>query len=284
MNGSRAKVVSLDEHFRSAPASKTAMAELTQDAFLGDRLTVLQPKSGYRAGTDAVLLAASVGATRSPELRVLDVGAGVGVVGLCVAARIEASRVVLVEKNSDLATLARKNVLQNGFTDRVDVVDADVLGRANELELEAESFDHVLSNPPFYDAGAARASSNNLKAAAHVMPSGGLDNWLRFMARMTRPGGQATMIHVAERLGDVIGAFERRFGGLLLQPLHPRAGVPANRIIVQGTKGSRRPMQLLAGIVLHNEGHGFQPEIDQILRAPNPLHLGSSGTGALSVD
>ena len=160
----------------------------------------------------------------------------------------------------------------------------DVLDRSNGLKLEAESFDHVLSNPPFYDAAAARVSSNNLKAAAHVMPSGGLDAWLRFMARMTRPGGQATMIHLAERLSDVISAFERRFGGLLLQPLHPRAGDPASRIIVQGTKGSRRPMQVLAGIVLHSDGHGFRPEIDQILRAPCPLHLGRRGGGASSVD
>ena len=112
VNGSRAKVVRLDEVVRSASASEFALAELTQDAFLGDRLAVLQPKSGYRAGTDAVLLAASIGPVRNPGLRVLDVGAGVGVVGLCVASRIEASRVVLVEKNSSLVALARENVLQ----------------------------------------------------------------------------------------------------------------------------------------------------------------------------
>ena len=34
--------------------------DLTRDAFLGGRVTLLQPRRGYRAGTDPVLLAASV--------------------------------------------------------------------------------------------------------------------------------------------------------------------------------------------------------------------------------
>ena len=62
---------------------------------------MLQPQNGYRAGLDAVLLAAAAPAT--PGIRVLDVGAGVGVVGLAVARRIADAHVTLVERDPLLA-------------------------------------------------------------------------------------------------------------------------------------------------------------------------------------
>lgn len=257
--------------------------DVTEDAFLGDRLAVLQPKAGYRAGTDAVLLAASIAGEDGRQFSVLDVGAGVGVVGLCVAARLPACRVVLAEKNCDLAGLARDNVNRNGLGDRVEVVQTDVLAPAASSPLQPETFDHVVSNPPFYGGDAIRASANPLKADAHVMPDGGLERWLRFMARMTRPGGQASMIHVAERLDDVMAAFRGRFGGLVVQPLHSRAGAAANRVIVRGTKGSRRPLQLLAGIVLHGSDNGFRRDIDAVLRGPRGLPL-ADGSGTSTAD
>lgn len=58
----------------------------SHDQFLGGRLMVAQPKTGYRAGVDPVLLAASVPAVRGES--VLELGCGVGVASLCLAARV----------------------------------------------------------------------------------------------------------------------------------------------------------------------------------------------------
>ena len=273
-------MVHLDDAKTGNQAVSTSCRDVSDDAFLGDALSVLQPKSGYRAGMDAVMLAASLEAGASEAVSVLDIGAGAGVVGLCVAVRLPSSRVVLVEKNRDLVCLAKDNISRNQLSGRIRVINVDVLACREGFGLEPESFDHVLSNPPFYNADSTRVSENQLKADAHTMPTGGLDGWLRFMARMTRPGGQATMIHLAERVDDVLSAFRGRFGGVLVQPLHPRDGAPANRVIVRGTKGSRRPMQLLAGIVLHGHGNAFLPEIDQILRKPGHLRLRGCRGGA----
>jgi len=249
---------------------------LTDDAFLGGALHVLQPTAGYRAGIDAVLLAAAAPLRAGRRQRVLDVGAGVGVVGLSVARRAERATVTLVEKEPALAELARRNIERNGLAERARVVVADVSRRLEDLEAlagEAESFDHVLANPPYNPEGAGTVSAEALRAAANVMPGGNLARWARFMAAMARPGGTATMIHRADAVGEVLTAFAGRFGGIVVFPLYPRAGKSAIRVLVQGVKGSGAPLELRPGLVLHEAGNRFTPLAEAILRGGAALPL-----------
>jgi tRNA1(Val) A37 N6-methylase TrmN6 len=250
----------------------------SEDAFLGGALRVRQPAAGYRAGLDAVLLAAAAPLSGSCQGRVLDVGAGVGVVGLAVARRAAEARVTMVEREPALIALCRLNILENGLTQRARVINADVsqpLGAQPELLQLRESFEHVLANPPYQVEGAGTASNSPLKAAANAMPEAGLQDWLRFIAAMARPGGSATMIHRADRLSQVLMAFSRRFGGLLVFPVFNRRGAAAHRVLVQGIKGSRAPLQIRAGLILHEDGTGFRPEVDAILRGGAALDLGT---------
>lgn len=239
---------------------------VTEDYFLGDRVVIRQPVKGYRAGIDAVLLAATV---RPGEGPVLDIGSGAGTVGLCAAVRCGDVGVVLVEREPELAALARDNVVRNGLEDRVTVVEADVgepLSKEAASQIAADSFLHVLANPPFHDEGAGTRSLWPLKAVSHAMTADALELWARFMARTTMPGGRATMIHKADALPRILHAFENRFGGLSILPIYPRAGAPAIRVIVDGIKGSRAPLTIKPALILHGDGNAFLPEIDAILR------------------
>ena len=241
----------------------------TADMFLGDRVAILQPASGYRAGIDAVLLAASVKAPGRAKFRVLDVGAGVGTVGLCIAARIPNADVTLFEREPQLASMARDNIAANQFTARAVVINGDVAISAGDLGylgLKLESFDCVVANPPFHDEDSGTLAGNTLKAGSHAMPGDGLELWARFMARMTCVSGRAAMIHKAEALPRILAAFEGRFGGLMVLPIHPRIGEPAIRVLVHGIKGSRAPMVLKSGLVLHGQGQEFTPIVEAVLR------------------
>lgn len=243
------------------------------DYFLGDRLAVRQPVRGYRAGIDAVLLAATA---RPGEGPLLDLGSGVGTVGLCAAVRCPDLDVTLVERAPALAELARSNIAANQLDDRARVVEAEI-GEALPPEaariLKAGSFAHVLANPPFHDEATGTPSLWPLKAVSHAMTSDALENWARFMARMAMPGGRATMIHKAEALPRILAAFDNRFGALTILPVHPRDGAPAIRVIVDGVKGSRAPLTLKPGLILHGAANAFLPEIDSILRRGAPLNI-----------
>ncbi len=259
-----------------------ANEDLTEDAFLGDRLIIRQPKTGYRAGIDAVLLAASAPVLAGRHQRVLDCGAGAGTVGLCVAARVAGTIVTLVEREPQLAALAADNAVRNRLQARVRVITGDVKLKATDpagVALEADSFDHVLANPPFHTTGHGTPAADPLKSASHAMTEDSLDLWARFMARMAKPGGTATMIHKADGLMSVLKALEPRFGDLRILPLHPRDGEPAIRVIVQGTKGSRAPLTLLSGLVLHNADNSFTVRATAVLRHGSGLTLAERDRG-----
>lgn len=247
---------------------------LTSDAFLGGALDILQPAGGYRAGLDAVLLAAACGARIGERARVLDAGAGVGVAGLCVARRIADAHVTLVEREAVLAGIARENVVRNNLAERVRVVELDVteggagIHRASGVheEIRADTFSHVIANPPYFAEGRGTRPPGDLKAAAHQMADGALDQWCRFLASASAGDGLVTVIHRADALGALLDGLCRRFGALRVLPLHPRAGTEAHRVIVQGRKGSRAPLRLLQGLVLHGAGNAFAPAIEAVLR------------------
>lgn len=249
---------------------------VTADAFLGDRLVIEQPASGYRAGVDAVLLAASAPAAPGGKLSYADCGAGVGTVGLCIAARCPDAHVVLVEREPDLVALAEGNIARNGLGARCTVAAGDVTANAlhaSAPKIEPDSIDHALANPPFNIQGGGTPAQDRLKSASHAMASDDLDLWVRFMTRIVRPGGTATMIHKAGMIGRLLEAFAGRFGGLFVLPIHPYEDQPAIRILVQGTKGSRADAKILPGLVLHQPDQSFRTFPKSIFRDGAALDL-----------
>ncbi|MGK2921644.1 MAG: tRNA1(Val) (adenine(37)-N6)-methyltransferase [Methyloceanibacter sp.] len=258
----------------SRPRGKTGTT--TTDDFLGGRLTVLQPKTGHRAGSDAVFLAAAVGAQAGDS--VLDACAGVGVAGLCLLARVPKTTVTAVEIDERQCALAAENAARNGLPDRFAAIRADVTAPAKDLAaagLIREGYDQVMANPPFYMEGAVRAAPNASRAAAHVMPRGELGRWVRFLTTMAAPKGALTVIHRADCLGALLDLLQDRFGDLAVFPLFPKAAEPAVRVIVQGRKGSRAGLRLLSGLVLHGPDGAYTGHAEAVLRGGEALRLGA---------
>jgi tRNA1(Val) A37 N6-methylase TrmN6 len=232
------------------------------DAILGGRVRLRQFHAGHRIGADAVLLAAAAGA---PAGRVVDVGAGVGAVGLALLTRWPEARCDLVEIDAAQAALAEGNAELNGVLDRVRVIVADVADGAarREAGLVNGEADLVLTNPPFLEAGKARVSPDAARARAHVLAAGEggdpLAAWIVACLALLAPGGRFQMIHRADALAGVLAAIGERLGGVGVRPVHPRADSAAIRVLVGGIKGSRAPLSLLPGLVLHEPSGEFTP-------------------------
>lgn len=218
----------------------------TQDKFLDGAVTVIQPARGYRAGMDAVLLAASLSGGDGETLA--EAGSGAGGALLCAAHRLAGCRLTGFEKDEEMRALAKQGVALNRVRERVSVRSHDVAERPRDLE---NAFDQSFSNPPFFEPGAVRAPGEGRQAA--YLAETPLKVWVLFLHHITRPGGHVTMIHRAAALGDLLDLLGPRVGEIEVLPIRPAPGAPAKRVLVRGRKGLRRgPLTLHDGLALHD--------------------------------
>jgi len=248
------------------------LADTTEDAFLGGKLCLRQPRSGHRSGHDAILLAAATSARAGD--RVVEFGAGVGAAGLALARRVAGINLVLVEIDPQLARLARENVSANDIA--AGVIALDVTSSAEAFAaagLKADSADVVLMNPPFNDAARHRASPDPARASAHVADSETLDAWIHASRRLLKSGGALTLIWRADGLSEVLAALGRGFGSLSIMPVHGDAVTPAIRVLIRAVKGGRAPTRILPSLLLKDESGLPNKQVAKMLAGEEGLPL-----------
>jgi tRNA1(Val) A37 N6-methylase TrmN6 len=247
---------------------------LTDDGFLGNRLRILQPRKGFRAGVDSVLLAAAVPASEGDE--VFEAGTGPGVAALCLAARVPGLRITGVEMDIGSAMLADRNARRNDLSAALRVMHGDIR-EALRQDLARwprhGSFRHAFANPPYYERGRVTQSPSLRRAGANTFGPDDLEIWIKALIAMTAARGTVTVIHPAASLPRLLAAFSRGLGDIAVKPLYSRANAPASRVIVQGVKASRAPMRLLPGLVIHDTGSGYTREASLVLRDSFALPL-----------
>jgi tRNA1(Val) A37 N6-methylase TrmN6 len=250
--------------------------EFTEDAFLGGQLRLRQPKSGHRAGHDAMLLAAATPAR--PGDRVVDFGAGIGAAGLAVAQRTKGFtpgiELALVEIDAALAGLARDNAASNAIPAKIVVLDitsgAEAFAAAG---LPPDSADVVLMNPPFNDSARHRASPDKAREIAHVATASTLQGWVHAARRILKSGGVLSLIWRADGVSDVLGALDRGFGSLIILPVHGDVRAPAIRVLIRAIKGGKAPTQLHAAVLLNDESGLPNKQVQEILMGRGVLPL-----------
>jgi tRNA1(Val) A37 N6-methylase TrmN6 len=223
------------------------MTSTSFDIFLKGALTIEQPVSGYRAGSDAVLLAAAAASFEGQKM--LEAGCGVGTVLLSLAHLRADANLELhgLEKDPEALDLARRNQAANHLATRILFEQGDVLVPPDRLRGQ---FDLVFSNPPFFDDDRAIRDPLEARQGAYIIGAP-LEAWIKSMLAMAKPKGRFLMIHRADRLADILAALGGRAGDIGVCPVRPRTGEPAKRVLVSARKGSGAPLRLLAGMEMH---------------------------------
>ena len=256
----------------STEVTTRRFGDTIRSGFLGGRLTLAQPKRGYRAGMDAALLAAACDAGRGQ--RVVEAGCGVGAALLSAAARRPDSLFVGIERDPEALALCRENIAANGLSERVEALEGDVSRKFSVLGLEP--FDAALANPPFFDDPDAIRGPAPARTGAWIA-DGGLEAWTRFLLKAVREGGTVTMIHRADRLADLLALLGQGAGSFRIRPVLPFADQAAKRVLVRAVKTGKAPLVLLPPLVLHDRsGAKHTAEAEAVLRGEADLTWGTA--------
>lgn len=237
---------------------------------MGGAVQLWQPRKGYRAGADPVLLAASIPANAGDT--VLELGCGGGAALACLGTRVPGIITTGVEMQPAYASLAQQNLADNGVTGEVFCADL----RALPPEVKSSRFDHVIANPPYFETlrGVAPADTDRAVGRSGEIP---LSKWVSVASKRLVPGGMATFIQRIDRLPELISAFHAHLGAIELWPIQPRAHRPARLFLLRGRKNARGAFVSYPPLVLHRgdqhdqDGDSYTETVSKVLRSAEPL-------------
>jgi tRNA1Val (adenine37-N6)-methyltransferase len=235
--------------------------EVTADALLAGRVRLYQPARGARMSLDPVLLAGFVAA---PYGRFLDIGCGTGAVSFLLLARDSGATGLGIELQPRLADLASRGRDDNGWRDRFEVGVGDV--RAMASALGQGGFDLVVTNPPFRPVREGSPSPHRERALAHHEIALALSEWLECAAGAVRVQGRVAAIFPAERADELRREMRARdLVPVRVRHVHPRAGLPALRVLVEAQRGGRGSENTEPPLVVHEDDSRFSPEVTRML-------------------
>ncbi len=206
----------------------------TEDTFFNGRIKILQHQDGYRFSIDAVLLAAF--SAPETEDRIVDLGAGCGIISLILGYRHPAVSITGIEVQPELAELAAQNAEANGLKDRINIICADM--RSLSIQAVSGPVDIVISNPPYRKDRSGRINSHPQRAVARHEILATLQDVAEAAARLLGIGGRFAIIYPAERITDLLTNL--RSAGIEpkhIQTVHAKCDDPARLVLVSGIKG-----------------------------------------------
>ncbi|MDP2279342.1 MAG: tRNA1(Val) (adenine(37)-N6)-methyltransferase [Nitrospirota bacterium] len=244
--------------------------ELTLDTIRDIKL--YQNKKGYRFSVDALLLYSFVNLRRA--YRIADLGAGSGIVGILLAKKYHDSEVALIEIQNSLAGLAEKNIVLNKVEKRVRVIRTDIkkfkLGdfhsenktTLNSPLLTPNSFDLVVSNPPFRRQKTGLISPTDEKAIARHEIELKLADLIQAACSLLRSKGRFCMIYHPSRLVELIDALrEKHMEPKRLRFVHSTLRTEAKMVLVEAIKDGKAEMKIEKPFCIYKEDGTYTDEI-----------------------
>lgn len=224
---------------------------LTRDTLFNGKLVIYQYKKGYRFSIDAVILAGLTDSTSRDT--VIDLGTGCAVVSLILAIRGKARMITGVEIQEELVEIAKRNVEENGFSRMIEIRHLDI--RKIKDHFAPESFDVVVSNPPYRPAKTGRINPQTQRAVARHELSMTLEDLMTVSAYLLKRGGRLSVIYPAWRLDDlIVAASSHRIRPKRLTCIHSDSESHAELVHILATKEGGREMFITPPLFVYEKG------------------------------
>jgi FkbM family methyltransferase len=226
---------------------------------------LIQPRHGYRFSVEAILLGRFERA--STRDRVLELGAGCGVVSTMMAALYRPREVVALEIQPDLAEMIARNSELNGLKS-VHAVCAD-LRQKKIAGVEPASFDAVVANPPYRAAASGRENPEHGRRVARGESAATLADFVAAARRYSRTGGRVAFVFAARRSAELISAMRsKQLEPKRIRFVHPRIATPASVILIEARVGGGIEVAIEPPLILYERPGIYTAEARALLSSP----------------
>lgn len=228
-------------------------------------LKIIQRNDCFNFSLDTVLLSNFATINRTTK-KILDIGTGNGAIPLLLSKKSTAA-ITGVEIQKVSVDLAVKNVLINNLENRINIIHKDIKDIFEVLT--KNSFDLVVSNPPFFKLDKNENQINNLKSlslARHEI-SVNLEDIVRIASDLLRNRGYFSMVHRTDRLAEILILFSKyNIGVKRIQFCHSKINKESKTVLVEGIKDSDSILKVLPPFIIHKENGEYSDRIKSIFK------------------
>lgn len=226
-------------------------------------MRIIQPRHGYRFSVDPLLLA-DFARVRDGE-SCADLGTGCGVIALLLARLAQNSSVTAIEFQQVMADIANRNVALNNLSERVRIVEDDVMSLKTHFPVD--SFDLVVSNPPYRRPGTGKVSPRRGRDEARHETSATLSDFLAAAKYLVKPSGRICLIYHTCRLAELMAqAAVQKLAPLRLRMVHGNTRMDARMFMVELAKGRTGELKVEPPLFVRGEEGGYSEEKLKIYR------------------
>ena len=226
---------------------------ITIDKILRGKISIIQLKKGFRFGFEAVFLAAFVNGYlkkfKKKKISLADVGSGVGTISLIIAHQNNEINIIAIENNDSYSEIANENIVINNFQKKINVIKGDVFNLNSNL---INSFDIVVTNPPFYDQKQKKSENELDNYAKRIID---YESWIENSLKLLKDKGIIFIIIPTGLIEKSLKILNKKTGSFKIFPIWPNQKKSSKRLILYAKKGGASPTELMSGIrLLNNEG------------------------------
>ena len=220
-------------------------------------LELIQNPDKFCFGIDAVLLSDFVKVRTGEQL--LDLGTGNGIIPVLLSAKTEAGHLTGLERQDDIAEMARRSIAHNHLEERVDIVTGDIKEAAEIFK--PAFFDVITTNPPYMIADHGLRNPDDAKAIARHEVLCSLDDILRESMKLLQDKGRFYMVHRPFRLTEILIKMNYyKIEPKRIQFVHPYIDREPNMVLIEGVRGAKPRVKIEPPIVLFNRTEEGQQE------------------------
>ena len=220
-------------------------------------MLLYQPQEGYCYNSDSVFLSDFINFFK-PKGRVLDVGAGCGIVGLLVAKQNPKIELEAVEKQDIFVEYATINARVNKIPYKIH--------HKSFLELDEDiKYDYIISNPPFYPEGVTK-SSNEMLSIARYNTNLPLNDFFKKVSRVLKPSSHFIFCYDASQFGLVCSELDRvKMRVVDVQFIHPKVDRKASLVMIHARNGSKSLMKVWEPFI-NFDGDKFSKKAQEVYK------------------
>ncbi len=224
-------------------------------------LKIIQNINHFCFGTDAVLLASY--ADIKPNMRVLDLCSGNGIIPILLAAKTAASHITGIEFFEEHVQMAKRSVALNDLEHKIDFVTGDI--KEIRTLVTCGSFDYLTVNPPYKPLQSGYQNQNDMKTAARHEVLCTLDDVLGAARFALKSGGKMAMVHRADRLADVIyGMKSYHIEPKKLTMVSARKEEKPKLILIEGISDGKSGITVTAPLFIYDDDGNYTARFRQV--------------------